>query len=219
MAHLIPVPFLVLTVTLLVRAKFAENRRQEFLWKPVSSLLFVLIALLSLLTPAARPWYTWLMTLGLLFGLGGDVALMLRTQRAFLVGLVLFLVGHVLYAVVWTVANGFHPPDLISAAVLLVVAVAVFLYLRPGLGAMQVPVLLYILIICFMVNRAVSTFFGSYFTITQAWLITLGALCFWLSDLMLAVNRFRRPFRAEPTGLFLYYAGQALIALSASYFA
>jgi hypothetical protein len=35
---------------------------------------------------------------------------------------------------------------------------------------------------------------------------------------MLAVNRFRRPFRAEPIGLFLYYGGQLLIALSPSYF-
>jgi len=219
MEQLIAIPFLAGTVALLVRAKFAGNRRQEFLFKPISSLLFILIALLSLLTPAARPWYTWLITLGLLFGLGGDVALMIGSRRAFLIGLVLFLVGHVFYAVVWTVPNGFHPPDLISAAALLALAVAVFLYLRPGLGSMQAPVFLYILVICFMVNRGLSTFFGSYFTTTQAWLISVGAILFWLSDLMLAVNRFRRPFKAEATSLFLYYGGQALIALSASYFA
>ena len=139
--------------------------------------------------------------------------------KGFLIGLVLFLVGHVVYAVVWTVANGFHAPDLISAAVVLALAILVFLYLRPGLESMQVPVVLYILIICFMVNRGLSTFSGSYFTATQDWLITAGAILFWLSDLMLAVNRFRRPFKAEPLGLFLYYGGQALIALSASYFA
>jgi uncharacterized membrane protein YhhN len=84
---------------------------------------------------------------------------------------------------------------------------------------MKGPVILYILVICFMVNRAISTFFGSAFSPTQAWLLTLGASLFWFSDLMLAVNRFRRPFKAESTSLFFYYAGQTLIALSASYFA
>jgi uncharacterized membrane protein YhhN len=84
---------------------------------------------------------------------------------------------------------------------------------------MKGPVLLYILVICFMVNRAVSTFFGTFFSTTQAWLIALGAILFWLSDLLLAVCRFRHPFRLERLGLYLYYGGQLLIALSPSYFA
>jgi uncharacterized membrane protein YhhN len=92
-------------------------------------------------------------------------------------------------------------------------------YLLPGLGKMKGPVLFYILVICFMVNRAVSTFFGTAFTTTQAWLLTLGAMLFWLSDLVLAINRFRHPFEANRLGLFLYYGGQLLIALSPSYFA
>jgi uncharacterized membrane protein YhhN len=216
---LVVVPFFVVAVVLLVRSRFAGNRKQELVLKPVCSALFVLTALLSLLQPSARPSYTLWITLGLLFGLGGDVALMLRTRRAFVVGLVLFLVGHLIYANLWTTLNGWHTADLVSAAVLLVAAALSVFYLRPGLGRMQGPVLLYILVICFMVNRAVSTFFGAYFSTTQAWLITAGALLFWLSDLLLAINRFRRPFKAEPAGLFLYYGGQLLIALSASYFA
>ena len=56
------------------------------------------------------------------------------------------------------------------------------------------------------------------FTTTQAWLISLGAVLFWVSDLMLAINRFRKPLRKEPFGLFLYYGGQLMIALSPSYF-
>ena len=129
----------------------------------------------------------------------------------------LFLLAHVVYSIGFTVYNGFHPQDLISAAVLLVVAVAVFVYLRPGLGSMQGPVIFYILVICFMVNRAVSTFFGDTFSPSQAWLLTIGATLFWLSDLVLAVNRFRRPFELNRLGLYLYYGGQLLIALSPSY--
>lgn len=218
MAHLIPIPFMAVTVSLLVWSRLADRRRGEVTWKPISSALFILVALLSLLRPSANAWYTWTLTAGLLLSMGGDLALMVRTRRAFLIGLVLFLLAHVVYATVWTVANGFHRPDLIIGVLLAVAAAAVFAYLRPGLGSMQVPVLLYVTVICFMVNRAASTFFGDYFTNTQAWLLTAGAVLFWVSDLLLAINRFRRPFRLEPLGLYAYYGGQLLIALSASYF-
>jgi uncharacterized membrane protein YhhN len=219
MAYLIPVPFLAGTVTLLVRAKLRLDRRGVLFLKPVSTLLVIAVALLSFFTPTAQPAFTLGITLGLVLSLGGDVALMLESGKAFLTGLILFLLAHVVYAIVFTVPNGFQPQDLVTGAMLLIVALGIYLYLRPGLGSMQAPVILYILIICLLVNRAVSTFFGDVFTTTQAWLVTLGATLFWLSDLMLAINRFRHPFRLEATSLFLYYGAQLLIALSPSYFA
>ena len=206
-----------MTVTLLVRAKLRSNEGQVYFFKPLSTLLVIAVALLSFTTPGAQPAFTFWIVFGLVLSLGGDVALMFESDRAFLIGLVLFLLAHVVYSIAFTVPNGFHPQDL-PGAVLLAVGVAVYLYLRPGLGTMKGPVILYILIICFMVNRAVSTFFGDAFTTTQAWLIALGAVLFWLSDLVLAINRFRRPFRLEALGLYLYYGGQLLIALSPSYF-
>jgi uncharacterized membrane protein YhhN len=218
-AHLFPIPLLAVTVTLLVRAEFRSERRQVYVWKPLSTLLVILVALLSLLQANADLGYTLGITLGLLLSLGGDIALMFKTGRAFLVGLVLFLLAHVVYAGVLTWFSGFYPADLISGAVLLLLGGGIFLYLRPGLGKMQGPVLVYVAIICFMVNRAVSTFFGEAFTPAQAWLLTVGATLFWLSDLVLAVNRFRHPFELNRLGLYLYYGGQLLIALSASYFA
>jgi uncharacterized membrane protein YhhN len=217
-AQLIPIPFLIVTVTLLVRARLRSNKGQIFFFKPLSTLLVILVALLSFTTPGVQPDYTLWITVGLLLSLGGDVALIFKSSRAFVTGLVLFLLAHIVYAIAFTAPNGFHRQDLIVGLVLLVVAVTVYLYLRPGLGSMQVPVILYILVICFMVNRAVSTFLGHAFTTSQAWLITLGAILFWLSDLVLAINRFRRPFRWEALGLYLYYGGQLLIALSPSYF-
>jgi uncharacterized membrane protein YhhN len=212
------IALLVGTVTLTVRAKLSGNVRQEYIFKPASTVLVIDIAMLSLNSPAAHPAYTLAIALGLLLSLGGDIALMLRKSRWFLIGLVLFLLAHVVYAVAFTVPNGFHPADLVVGAILLLVGAAVFAYLRPGLGRMAAPVLLYFVVILTMVNRALSTFFGTYFSPTQAWLIAIGAILFLLSDLLLAVNRFRRPFRAEPYGLYLYYGGQLLIALSPSYF-
>ena len=218
MAQLVPVPFLMATVTLLVRARFRSDELGIFVFKPLSTLLVIVVALLSLTTPGARVSFTLWVTLGLVLSLGGDVALMFKSSQAFLAGLVLFLLAHIVYAVGFTLPNGFHPEDLVVAAALLVAAAGVYLYLKPGLGTMKGPVVVYILVICLMVNRAISTFFGDAFTITQAWLISLGAVLFWLSDLMLAINRFRKPFKKEPLGLFLYYGGQLLIALSPSFF-
>jgi uncharacterized membrane protein YhhN len=217
--YLIPIPFLAVTVALFLRAEFKHAQRQSYVFKPLSTLLIIAVALLSLTTPAVRPAFTFWVTVGLVLSLGGDVALMFKTNRDFLIGLVLFLLAHVVYAVTFTVPNGFHPQDLVTGAALLVFGVAVYLYLRPGCGKMKVPVLLYILVILFMVNRALSTFFGDAFTTTQAWLLSIGAILFMLSDLILAINRFCRPFEANRFGVILYFTGQLLIALSASFFA
>lgn len=219
MSPLILIPIIVVTVTLLILAALRGNDKQVYLWKPLSTLLVILVALLSFTTSGVKPAYTWGIVLGLVLSLGGDVALMFKANRWFLIGLVLFLFAHVVYSIAFTVPNSFRAQDLITAVALLILAALTYVYLKPGLGKMRGPVLFYILVICFMVNRAVSTFFGSFFTTTQAWLIALGAILFWLSDLLLAVNRFRHPFRLERLGLYLYYGGQLLIALSPSYFA
>jgi uncharacterized membrane protein YhhN len=218
MAHLIPIPFLVVTVSLLVRSASRPDRKGELFWKPLSTMLVITVALLSLGSPGAQPAYTIWVTVGLVLSLGGDVALMFGSNRPFLIGLVLFLLAHIAYSVAFTVPNGFHPADLVSGTVLLAIGVAVYLYLRPGLGRMKGPVILYMGALCFMVNRAVSTLFGTAFTPVQAWILTIGSVLFLLSDLFLAVDRFRRPLRSKLPALVLYYGGQLLIALSPSYF-
>jgi uncharacterized membrane protein YhhN len=217
-AHLIPIPVLIVSVILLVRARFRSDMRQEFVLKAISTLLVIVVALLSLLVPSARPSYTLWIALGLVLSLGGDLSLVSSSDRLFRVGLVLFLLAHVVYSIAFTAPNGFHPQDLVTGAILLVLGIGIYLYLRPGLGRMGGSVALYILVICFMVNRAASTFFGTAFSLAQAWLVTFGAFLFWVSDLLLAINRFRKPLRAAPLGLLLYYAAQLLIALSPSFF-
>jgi uncharacterized membrane protein YhhN len=208
------IPILIVTVSALVWARRTDHRMVEYVSKPASTLLVIAIALLSLGQPGAVPAYTWLIVLGLVLSLGGDVSLMLRTNRWFLIGLVLFLLAHVAYSIAFTARSGFRPADWIAALVLAALGVGIYAYLRPGLGRMRGPVVVYLAVILFMVSRAVSTLWGGTFSAGQAWLIAAGAVLFMLSDLLLAVNRFRRPFKAEAYGLYLYYGGQLLIALS-----
>lgn len=218
MIHLLPILLLVVSVPLLVRAALKGQQSQVYVLKPLSTLLVISVALLSLLTPAAQPNFTLWTAAGLLLSLGGDVALMFESNRAFLIGLVLFLLAHVVYSIAFTMPNGFHTADIVAGVVLLAVGVGVYIYLRPGLGSMNGPVFLYTLIICFMVSRAISTFFGDAFTLTQAWLLSLGAVLFMLSDIVLAVDRFRLPMKRQRLSLFAYYLGQLLIALAPAYF-
>jgi uncharacterized membrane protein YhhN len=212
---------LTVTVIFLLRCEFAKNEYGIHIWKPLSSSLMTLVLLSSLLRgDCARPAYTlWLLS-GILLCFGGDMALMFMasSKKAFKIGLVLFLLGHVAYSLTLTVFNGFQRADWVSAVVLFAMGAAVYLYLLPGLGDMKASVLLYVIIISLMVNRAVSAFFGSYFTRAQAWLLACGAVLFYISDVILALAKFRHTWRYGRINLAFYYAGQLLIAMSAGFF-
>ena len=83
---------------------------------------------------------------------------------------------------------------------------------------MKFPVILYIVIISVMVNRACSTLASPEFSGLQVWMITLGAILFYISDVILALNRFWKTWQYNRISLVFYYGGQGLIALAASYF-
>ena len=217
--YYVVVAFLTLFVTLLIRAGFAGNQKQVYVFKPLSTTLVIIVAALSIFIPEKSNLnYTLAIILGLLFSVGGDIALMFKSKRAFMIGLVLFLIAHVVYSIVFTIYSGFVKADLTSALILILLAIIVYLYLYSGLEKMKFPVLFYILIISFMMNRAISTFLGNFFNNTHAILISIGAGLFYISDLILAVNKFRKPFKCHRISLAFYYSGQLLIALSTGFF-
>jgi uncharacterized membrane protein YhhN len=142
-----------------------------------------------------------------------------QNRKAFLAGLVFFLLGHVAYGVTFTLLRGFQGPDLVSGLILLAVGTGFFVFLMPGLGTMKGPVIFYILVISFMVNRGLALIGDEAFGPCQAGLIALGAVLFYVSDVIVAVARYAKPFRYNRISLAFYYAGQFLIALAASLFA
>jgi len=145
---------LVVTVALLIRAEILGKQGQIYIFKPISTILVIGVALLSFLEPGWNPTYTVGVTVGLLLSLGGDIALMFpENRRAFGIGLGLFLLAHIAYAVVFTLLGGFSAWDLLSAVILLVLGVGFYRLVRPNLGALQGPVIVYIVVISVMVNR------------------------------------------------------------------
>jgi len=217
--YYIVIALLTLFVTLLIRAGFAGNQKQVYVFKPLSTTLVIIVAALScFVADNYNLSYTLAIILGLLFSFGGDVALMFKSKRAFMIGLILFLIAHVIYSIVFTVYSGFVEGDLISALILILLAIIIYFYLYPGLEEMKIPVLIYIFVISFMMNRAISSFSGEFFNNTQAVLISIGAGLFFISDLILAVNKFKKPFKYHRISLAFYYSGQLLIALSTGFF-
>ena len=87
-------------------------------------------------------------------GVIGDVCLALKGEGAFRAGLVAFLFGHIMYVVAFVGLT--RAPDWFTLGHLFIgsVSLAVFLWLRPHLGAMMLPVCLYIVVISLMLAAA-----------------------------------------------------------------
>jgi uncharacterized membrane protein YhhN len=106
-----------------------------------------------------------------------------------------------------------HKHGIISAAM----AALIYSYLYPGLsGIMVYFVLLYVILICTMAWRAVARvqFFGDLWTWTKLCAFA-GAVCFLVSDFVIAVDKFRYPVPySHQIIMVTYYAAQLGIALS-----
>jgi uncharacterized membrane protein YhhN len=213
------IPVLIFTVSLLIRAEFLEKKRQIYFLKPVSTLIVILAALVSFLEPNHNSTYTFGVLLGLFFSLAGDIALMFQEKsKSFLVGLGFFLAAQVIYTFVFAILGQSSAWDILAGIALFIVAGMFYTLIRPNLGAMKGPVIGYIVIISMMVNRAFTAFASPVFSDIQAIMIAGGALLFYLSDMVLASNRFWRAWKYHRLSLVLYYSSQLLIALAASYF-
>lgn len=186
--------------------KQLEMRRR--LSKIAASLAFVLLAIPAF---GRDNFGTW-MFVGLVAGAAGDVALLGRGARAFMLGLGAFLVGHVAYVV--GIAQVMPPSQWLGAAgfgvvLPLVVAAVAVKKLWPKLGAFKIPVMVYIIAIVAMVVGA----YAARGVLAHGTVLAIGATLFFASDLAVARDRFiARDFTNKLYGLPAYYVGQLLIA-------
>jgi uncharacterized membrane protein YhhN len=177
------------------------------------SALFLLAAITSPVVNAA--YFRFLVT-GLGFCLAGDVCLALPRARMFLWGLIAFLCGHVMYVGGFFNLSGVNRWSFGGALIALPAAVGVYHWLKPHLGALRLPVLFYITVITVMLAGACGVAADSRLSPETRALVLGGAVCFYLSDLFVARQRFVCPsFFNRLAGLPLYYLGQFMLALSA----
>lgn len=194
-----------LACLVLVGAEYRKHSQVRIVSKTIASLAFIAVGVLAMRAAPASAFSMWIV-IGLVLGAVGDVALLGRGDRAFLGGLVAFLLGHIAYVV--AIAQLAPPATWISPLAIapIIVGGGALVWLWPRLGEMRVPVIVYVLTIITMVAGALA--------VSQP-VLTTGAVLFFASDLAVARDKFVDPgFTNRVWGLPCYYAGQLLIAWS-----
>jgi len=140
----------------------------------------------------------------------------LDQEALFLFGLTSFLIAHLVYIALFRKyrALGWRKlgPLRVFGVLVIVAALGTVLgVLRPSLGAMLIPVIVYSLVLCGMGISAMLADLGTP-------LAGFGALLFLASDTMLAISKFRGPFPGHSQLIWItYYSAQVLILLGVEY--
>jgi uncharacterized membrane protein YhhN len=195
-------------------AAYRGDRRGLYLFKPLTTVI-IIIATLWLFAPAMRR-YQDVVVLGLALSLAGDVFLMLPGNK-FILGLASFLAAHLAYIWAFTLGVGYEPGQLPWLAPFAFFGVMVVVFLWRGLhgAVLKGAVVAYLLVIVVMAWRAAVRSHSPVPPYPSAVLALAGACLFLASDSILAIDRFRRPFRAaQPLVFATYWAAQLLIGLS-----
>jgi uncharacterized membrane protein YhhN len=196
------------SAAVLVVVEILKLNRLIRIIKPFATTLVIAVAATGLFRGYGTNNYTALVVLGLFLSLGGDISLMPPDRDwKFRVGLLFFLSAHLVYIAAFWPFAAWTRFDILTLSILTLAAVGFYLFIRKNLGTMKLPVIVYMAVICLMVNRALAT--GSPYILT-------GAVLFFVSDLMLAFSRFRTHWKYERISLVFYYSGQLLLAFSAS---
>lgn len=158
--------------------------------------------------------YARLVAAGLVLSAVGDVSLVFRS--GFLAGLAGFFLAHCCYIGAFG-RGGLVGGTLgiVALVVLATVAGTMLRYLGPHVGRARAPVAVYGAALSAMVWCAIGRALLPGTPVPSGVLAAVGAASFLVSDGVLAVDRFARPFAgAHAVVMVTYYVAQALIAAS-----
>jgi uncharacterized membrane protein YhhN len=206
---------LILTILAIISASihmFGEYQGPDyliFIFKPLTMVFIILIAVLAKDPPSGR--YKIAIIAGLIFSMIGDVLLSLPMD-VFVIGVFSFLIAQLIYTYAFRVGRSFRLRFL-ALLPFAVYGILIFVILLPGLNAMTLPVAAYVIVIMVMAWQAWDQWDDKR---TQwALLAFIGAVLFVVSDSLLAINKFGKPFlAARALTLTTYFSAQWLIANS-----
>jgi uncharacterized membrane protein YhhN len=156
-----------------------------------------------------------LMLAGLFFSWAGDVALEFSHANVnmFIIGLVCFLLAHVMYFTVFIITPGENV--ILSKRVYFLIPVLLYgagllYYLYDDLGQMRVPVIIYSAVILTMLSGSINRL--KKVNSTSFYLVLAGAILFVISDSAIAINKFSYQFDYSSVVIMsTYVLGQYLI--------
>ena len=191
---------------------YADRYRKQTL-KVLTKPLLVPLIILFYLTSAEH--INWFIVTALFFGFLGDVSLLWGSKKIFFaIGLIAFLVGHLLYTLAFLQAISYFKivptwffifliPYSLYGCVLLRI-------LRPKLNNMIVPVVIYMCVIL-MMSFTSSCCIWNGFTLRFLFPF-IGSIFFIISDSVLAYNTFKVPLKNYETLIMItYILAQVLI--------
>ncbi len=185
---IIAASILFLLVIILHLTGLLLNDTLAFFTKPFITISLALVYLASV--KKANFWYVS----ALFFSFWGDTFLLFK-QEFFLMGLVSFLVAHLLYIKISSVyLKLISPSKIVFSSIPFILAFGTVVYLiYENLAGMLIPVLIYGIVISTFGVIASLNYFKEKST-ANLWLF-LGAIIFIISDSLLAINKF---YEAKP---------------------
>lgn len=217
-----------------VYAELANDETIRFFSKPLLMIILIFYYAANVQGPVHK--FHKLMIAAFFFSWIGDVALMFvprnesdlllmgipKAPNFFLVGLVGFLIAHVLYCFAFARVSHHHVVPLLKRKIWVAIPLALYMVallamLVPAISATPetkpflIPVIVYSSVIACMVAFALNRY-GRVNDQSFA-LVFGGALLFMLSDSLIAISKFMTPFDLAPVGIMvLYITAQYLIA-------
>lgn len=184
--------------------------------KATASILFVTLALINLLYARKNKYenknFQILIFIGLFFAMLGDIVLEIQ----FIIGAVLFAIGHLFYFLSYSSLLKINWKDFVIGLVIFTSSV-LFITIAPIFDfksiIMQIVCIVYALIISLMVGKSISNFIVLRTKLNLV--LCIGSILFFFSDLMLLLNVFS--FIVFPFGILClstYYPAQFLLAFS-----
>ena len=218
--------FVLIPLCLMFAAVFLwrESRKyyvQAVILKGLASLCFVILGVIC----SSGSHLEKLVVVGPILGCIADVMLNLRFvfkekgQLIFLVGILVFLSGHILYLAAILPLCGSRTLCIILGVVLTALLMVWIFKQITAKMAFKIFGVFYIGAIMLLNCVALGNLIGSPSAFT--WLFAAGALFFLVSDIVLILNTFGSETKQSLrcTNIGLYYIGQLLIALSLKYLA
>jgi uncharacterized membrane protein YhhN len=176
------IAFLVISF-LEIYATFENNNLLEFVFKPLIAVSLAILYLVSVKKPS------FLYISALFFSFWGDV-LLLFPEKFFVVGLVSFLITHLIYM---RIIKGFLLKIdlslfLKSGLVFIIYFGSIVFLIKNNLNELFIPVVIYGLVISAFGTFSLVNYIKNKAT-ENLWLL-VGALIFILSDSIIAINKF-----------------------------
>lgn len=210
----------LIVMSIYIYVEYLKKWKAAVVLKGCASFLFVLLGF-ECSKVFSNTQFCKMVRIGLILGLIADILLNLRFVFAkkgkivFLVGILVFLTGHILYlcALIPTVNNIVVP---IVAGVVLSAILLKWIFTKiEAEKAFKIFGIFYIGVIVIMNCFAVANLLQDV-TNTKYIVFTVGAVLFLISDIVLILNTFGKETKQSlrVTNLVLYYMGQILIALS-----